>query len=89
MSLPHAYSYTCYEIYVYLLYASTFKLQCNLRFKNKCFHNIPYSLPIWIIITTGCMSNKMESKQIERRRTVLNSFRKVVETGKVGEMYEV
>ena len=82
MSLPYA--YTCYEIYVFLLCASTYQLQCNLRFKNKCFHNIPYFLPIWITITMGFMPNKMENKQIQRRRTVLNSYRKYVDTGKVG-----
>ena len=89
MSLPCAYSYTCYDIYVYLLCASTYLLQSNLRLKNKCFHNIPYSLPIWIKITMGFMSNKMENKQIQRRRTVLNCYRKVVETGKVGKRYDV
>ena len=84
MLVPYVYCYTCYEIYVYLLCASTYELQSILRFENKCFHKIPYFPPIWIKITMGFISNKMEDKQIQRRRTVLNSYRKVVKTGKVG-----
>ena len=64
--------------------ASTYQLQSNLGFKNKCFHNIQYFRPIRMQITMGLMSNKIENKQIQRRRTVLNSYRKVAETDKVG-----